>query len=289
MKGNMSGIIFEELDKICKRPAPFEFYTAADLWTDKHTSREMLKFHLDGSIDISSRRIEFIDRSVEWIQSNFNVNKETAIADFGCGPGLYAVRLAQKQAAVTAIDFSQYSIEYARNAAIEQGLTIDYVCQDYLKYTTDKRFDLIMMIMCDFCALSPDQRRQMLQKFRTLLQPGGSILFDVYTLNAFNLREETLKFEQNMLNGFWSSDKYYGFLNTFKYDREKVILDKYSIFEANRTRTVYNWLQYFGLEDLKSELADCGLKIKDVFADVTGKPFDPAAYEMAVVVELSKK
>jgi hypothetical protein len=47
--------MFEELEEINERPEPFHFYTASDLWTDKHTSKQMLSFHLDKTIDISSR------------------------------------------------------------------------------------------------------------------------------------------------------------------------------------------------------------------------------------------
>ena len=38
--------MFEELETINTRPKPFEFYTASDLWTDEHTSEQMLTFHL---------------------------------------------------------------------------------------------------------------------------------------------------------------------------------------------------------------------------------------------------
>ncbi len=93
--------MFEELEKINTRPKPFEFYTASDLWTDEHTSKQMIAFHLNEEIDVSSRNAAFIDRSVEWIASHFNVGTGMKIADFGCGPGLYTTRLAKKQAEVT--------------------------------------------------------------------------------------------------------------------------------------------------------------------------------------------
>ncbi len=123
----------------------------------------MLTFHLNEEIDVSSRNAAFIDRSVEWIASHFNVGAGTKIADFGCGPGLYATRLAQRQAEVTGIDFSKRSIRYAKDVAIGEGLSIHYVNQNYLEFETDDRFHLILMIMCDFCALSPTQRKKMLR------------------------------------------------------------------------------------------------------------------------------
>ena len=275
--------MFEELEKINARPEPFEFYTASDLWTDEHTSNQMLSFHLNKDIDVSSRNAAFIDRSVEWIASHFNVGTGTKIADFGCGPGLYATRLAQRRAVVTGIDFSKRSIEYARQVATSEGLSIHYVNQNYLEFETDDRFGLMLMIMCDFCALSPTQRKKMLSKFHTMLEPGGSVLLDVYSLTAFEQREETAIYEANLLDGFWSANKYYGFLNTFKYEDKKIVLDKYTLIETSRTRTVFNWLQYFSPETVEREFVECGFTIEKLCSDVAGSPFDPETTEFAVV------
>lgn len=275
--------MFTSLQKINSRPRPFEFYTASDLWTDDHTSQQMLANHLDDTTDLSSRNSAFIDRSVEWITSRFNLGPGKSVIDFGCGPGLYTSRLAKKQAAVTGIDFSKRSIQYAQETARKDGLAITYINQNYLEFDTTDRFDLILMIYCDFCALSPDQRKILLNKFSSFLKSGGSVLLDAFTLTAFDQREETTVFERNLLNGFWSAGEYYGFLNIFKYDREKVMLDKYSIIEANRTRTVYNWLQYFSREAIEKEFNQCGLKIETLYNDVAGTPYSPETKEFAVV------
>ena len=275
--------MFEELEKINTRPKPFEFYTASDLWTDEHTSEQMLTFHLNGNIDVSSRKTEFINRSVEWIASLFKVGKGTKIADFGCGPGLYTTRLAQRQADVTGIDFSERSIQYAQKVATGEGLSINYVTQNYLDFETVDRFHLILMVMCDFCALSPIQRKKMLSKFHAILEPGGSVILDVLSLTAFDQYEEAATYEANLLDGFWSPNEYYGFLNTFKYEVEKVVLDKYTLIEASRTRTVYNCLQFFSPEALEREFEECGFAVEKLYSDVAGSPFDPDAKEFAVV------
>ncbi len=277
--------MFDKLQEINTRPKPFEFYTAADLWTDEYTSQKMLEYHLNEQVDISSRNATFIDRSVEWIALRFNIHKGTKIIDFGCGPGLYTTRLAKKGAEVTGIDFSKRSIEYAKQQAAEQKLSINYIHQNYLDFDTKERFDLILMIMCDFCALSPTQRTHMLQTFHKLLLPGGSVLLDVYTINAFNQREETAVYEKNMLDQFWSPAPYYGFLNTFKYEDQKVILDKYTIIESNRSRTVYNWLQYFSETNLRTEFEQAGFAIDQLYADVAGSPYDPQGFECAIIAK----
>jgi 2-polyprenyl-3-methyl-5-hydroxy-6-metoxy-1,4-benzoquinol methylase len=275
--------MFEDLENINTRPEPFEFYTASDLWADEHTSEQMLAYHLNGDIDVSSRNTGFIDRSVEWITTTFNVGTGTKIADFGCGPGLYASRLAQRQAEVTGIDFSARSIQYARESASREGLSINYVNENYLEFETDDRYHLVLMIMCDFCALSPAQRKQMLRTFHTILEPGGSVLLDVYSLAAFEQQQEAALYEANQLNGLWSPHRYYGFVNTFKYEDEKVVLDKYTLIEASRTRTVYNWLQYFSPDALEREFAECGFRVHTLYSDVAGSPYDPETTEIAVV------
>jgi len=275
--------MFEELEKINERPEPFQFYTASDLWTDEHTSKQMFTFHLNEAIDVSSRNAKFINRSVEWIASEFNIGRDTKIADFGCGPGLYAARLAKRGANVTGIDFSKRSIEYAKEVAAREQLNNNYVNQNYLEFETEDRFDLVLMIMCDFCALSPSQRKGILSKFHEILKPSGSVLIDVYSLSVFKQREEASTYEVNQLNGFWSPNKYYGFLTTFKYDEEKVILDKYTIIESERTRQVYNWLQYFAPNDLEREFVEAGFFVKGIYSDVAGNPYNRKSNEFAVI------
>lgn len=275
--------MFKALKEINARPAPFEFYTADELWTNEHTAEKMLEFHLNESIDLSSRNGEFIDRSVEWIVSRFGVDENTAIADFGCGPGLYASRLAQKGAHVTGIDFSENSIRYARSSAERLSLHINYIQENYLEFNSPDRFDLILMIMCDFCALSPGQREAILLKFHSFLKPGGSVLLDVYSLNGFDQKKESATYEFNQLNGFWAPEDYYCFVNTFKYENEKVILDKYTIIEKSGTRRVYNWLQYFSRESLKNEFIKSGFRVDGIYSDVAGTSFNPESSEITIV------
>ena len=277
--------MYNELKALNSRPELFQFYTADKLWTDEHISKQMLDFHLNESVDISSRNKLFISRSVSWIAQKFKVGENTHIADFGCGPGLYSTPLAEKGAKVTGIDFSERSICYARQIALQKNLDIDYVVQNYLEYDTAQKFHLIMMIMCDFCALSPAQRRKMLRKFYSFLEPGGSVLLDVYSLQAYEQRTETALYEYNLLKGFFSPHNYYGFLNTFKYDREKVVLDKYTIVEESQTKTIYNWLQYFSLEALENEFLETGFKIDEYYSDVAGSPFRADSDEFAIVVD----
>ena len=279
--------MFDFLCHVNRRPEPFSEYTARELWTDPHTTRKMLAYHLDATVDAASRNHDFIDRSAQWIISRFDLGPGVAVADYGCGPGLYAQRLARSGAAVTGIDFSASSLRYACEATLPEGLEIDYVEADYLTFSTRRRFDLILMIMCDFCALSPQQRAGLLVRLRSHLAPGGSVVLDVYSPEMFGSREEVATYGPNLLDGFWSSDEYYGFLNTFKYDDCRVLLDKYTIVERERTYQIFNWLQCFTATELEDELGRSGLKVVDLMGDVAGSAFDAARPEFAVVASVA--
>ena len=62
-----------------------------------------------------------------------------------------------------------------------------------------------------------------------------------------------------------------------------VILDQFTLVEADRVRTVYNWLQWFDPDQIQREFSACGLQVSELYADVAGRAFDAQADECAVV------
>ena len=162
-------------------------------------------------------------------------------------------------------------------------MTVDHVQADYLEFTTEQRFDLVTMIMCDFAVLSPDRRARLLGKFHSRLNPGGAVLLDVGARPGFAIREEGASYAFNLMDGFWSAAPYYGFLNTFKYEAEHVVLDRYTIIEAKRTRTIDNWFQYFDRDELAAEFTAAGFEVEEILGDVAGGEYDPESSELAII------
>lgn len=276
--------MFETLKSINRKPDVFSAYTAASLWADEYRSKQMLAYHLNEDIDLSSRNREFIERSCSWMIDHFQLGPGKSVYDFGCGPGLYTSRLAASGAKVAGLDFSENSIRYAREQATKAKQKINYVHANYLEFDPKEHFDLITMIMCDFCALSREQRKALLNVFHQCLADDGAILLDVYSMVAYAAREEARFYEKNQLNRFWREDEYYCFVNTFKYDEEAVVLDKYDIFpESGQAETIYNWLKYFSPAELKEELSDAGFDVTHILNDVAGAPFSEHHTEFAVI------
>ncbi len=281
--------MFDRLSEIVARPAPFEQMTVADLWTDPCVSGQMLHFHLDGSVDISSHRTEFIDAATAWLGREFGLGEGKRVLDLGCGPGLYAGRFARSGAKVTGVDFSARSIAHARKAARTDGLTIEYANADYLGWEPepDRRFDLIVLIMRDYGAMSPPQRQALLRKIERWLEPNGAFVFDIDSMAALAAlagKDESIRFERVPAGGFWSSEPYFEFVVSFVYPAEAVSLEKFTVVEAHRERTICNWIAHFDPVSLGRELGQAGLGIERLLGDVAGRPFDPDSPEFAVVV-----
>jgi predicted TPR repeat methyltransferase len=287
VKNQPEALMFHELHRINKKPRPFERYTSPLLWNDEYVSKNMLVSHLDANIDVASRKKEFIDRSVEWIVSHFDLGDSSRLCDFGCGPGLYTTQFADRGAMVTGIDLSERSIGYARGVASEKNLKIDYVLQDYLQFSTEKQFDLITMIYLDFSALSPDQRKILLRTFRTLLCDGGALLLDVDSMVRFREAKESQSYECFPHGGFWSPHPYYVFHNTHKYEAENIVCTKYTILEEARTREVFVWNQCYSLHSLEDEFSENGLQIVEYYSDVAGTPFRDDSAEITIVARKS--
>ena len=249
--------MFKQLTKIHQRPEVFSTYTAETLWTQPHLANQMLQYHLSQDTVLASRPVEAIDRVVDWIEQTFGLDG-ASVCDLGCGPGLYASKYAERGAIVHGIDFSRNSIEYARKRASSDDRSIRYLVANYLTAPLPGQQDLVTLIYCDLCPLSPIQRQTLLAKIRQSLAPEGKFIFDVFSTKAFEGVREGALFGKNFMNGFWSGNDYFAFQHTFRYEDETVSLDHFTIVEEERTWDVYNWLQYFTPGEIRVELEKAG-------------------------------
>lgn len=275
--------LYRELKEVNSKPKAFEFYTTLSFWNDEHISKKMLEFHLNEDLDLASRNKAFVRKSLDWLVSKFRISPSTKICDFGCGPGLYTTRFAEEGAQVTGVDVSKRSLDYAKEMAAKMNLEIEYVLEDYLNFTTNQQFDLITMIFCDFSVLSPTQRKILLKKFYEYLSPDGYIVFDVHSLDFFNDTRESSSYEYIEKDGFWSQSSHFVFQNNFKYEKEKLILHKYNIFEEKKVSECYNWLQCYSIESITNLLRENGLMVVESYSNVAGDSYKEGAKEIAIV------
>jgi len=259
--------MYDFIHDISQRPEPFSRYTAKELWTRPHLSQQMLRFHLNQETDLASRRCEAIDRVVNWIDSQINLSNKS-LCDLGCGPGLYTERFAELNAKVTGVDFSKYTLDYAREQSKQP---VRYIQADYLIDELPSGFDVITLIYTDLCALSKIQRRTLLGRMRGMLNSEGRIVIDVAGMGQFNNKDEITLIEDRLMGGFWSAGEYVGIQKSFLYQDQSLSLDRYVIVEPNETWQVYNWFQHYTPKSIEAELQEAGFNITEMVGDLTGE------------------
>jgi SAM-dependent methyltransferase len=261
----------DQLLALQQKPLPF---TPGEplFWDDPYISSQLLAAHLDPETGAASRRPEEIDRSVAWLVERLGLRPADRVLDLGCGPGLYAARLAQQGLAVTGVDYSRRSIAYAAGHALAHGLNIDYRYQNYLTLTDQAQYEAVLLIYGDFCTFAPTQRADLLQLIHQALRPGGRLAFDVSTPEQ-RRRHGLQKRWYAAEKGFWRPGPHLVFEQGFDYPDELIYLDQYLVVEPDSQLTVYrNWFQDYRPAMIAAELRAAGFIVEGMWGDLAGTP-----------------
>lgn len=266
-----------------KKP-PLYAKSESAFWNDAYISKQMLKAHLNPEFEGASRKLDFIQKSVVWIKELVNPGSYPALLDLGCGPGIYAERFAKEGYQVTGIDFSERSINYAIESALQQELNITYLFQDYLEMNLEREFDFAVMIYCDYGALSASDRQIIMRNAYQHLKSGGKFLLDVFGMAKYNafVESQTWKICDN--NGFWREGGYLELNGSYKYAGH-VTLEQTSVVSDEEIKTYYIWNTCFTREALIAESKEAGFQVCGVFGDVAGSPYDKDGCTIAILLE----
>lgn len=275
-----------EFAPIFERP-PLYTKTDTPFWDDEHISLQMLNAHLDPNFEGASRKLDFIDKSVDWIRLILPPQKYLSVLDIGCGPGLYTERYANKGYVTTGVDFSRRSINYARASAKKKGLSIEYFYQNYLDLSLGREFDFATMIYCDFGALSTRERAQLLKVIYRHLKPGGRFLLDVFSLSQLENFHESQTWEICPEGGFWSPEKHISLNRASRYPNN-ITLRQTLVITDEKVSNYYLWDTYFSKSTLEEEVLDSGFRICEYWGDVAGSKYNDKSPTIAILLEKQK-
>jgi 2-polyprenyl-3-methyl-5-hydroxy-6-metoxy-1,4-benzoquinol methylase len=244
------------LQQLTAKPNLYQKGTSV-MWTDPHISKQLLKLHLNQNHDIASRSGEKIKNLTDWIFKHCN-KTNLKILDLGCGPGLYSELIAQKGHAVTGVDFSENSIQYAISQANEKQLDIEYIVKNYLELDFENQFDLVILIYLDFCVLLPEERDKVLSNIYRALKNGGLFILDV--VNEKNIEKKILpKSWEIKERGFWKDTPYLTLSNGFHYPDAKVMAEHHLVLGDDDTvQTFIFWNHWYECEEMVSILETKG-------------------------------
>ena len=101
------------------------------------------------------------------------LKRETAscasVLDVGCGDGTLCAYLDNGRKAVTGIDPDEGCIQTARSRGCANA---EFLCADFAAYPFDRGFDAVVFV----ASLHHMEMRRAVQKAKSLLHPGGSLL-----------------------------------------------------------------------------------------------------------------
>jgi len=241
---------------------PYSKITTVAFWTDDYIAKQMLKYHLDVNTDAASRKLETIEKTVEFI-SGLLKNKMN-ICDYGCGPGLYTNLLSKKGFNVIGVDVSKNSLEYAMN----HNKDVEYLNINYTEEKISRNVDLAMMIYCDFGALDPVSQIKVLKNIHDTLEEKGLFFFDVMSHKHFDEVTESYN-DYIELDGFYMSGECKITSRTVKYPNLKLILSNYYAV-GNKELDIYNWDKCYDETEMKVLLIKSGFEVVEVFSDTMG-------------------
>jgi SAM-dependent methyltransferase len=242
------------------------------LWDDEHISKGMLEAHLHPNWDAATRNHNFIDKSVQWISQIVPPNEFKNLLDLGCGPGLYAERFASVGYKVTGVDFSQRSINYAKEQTALNNSGITYHYQNYLTLDFAEQFDVITLIYCDYAPLSKADRLALLQVVYRALKPNGKFIFDVFTPKM--RKAESSSWANSDGAGYWSDKPHLALSRTYQYDdADKTELAQTVVVTGEKVESYHVWNHYFTKEMLVDEIMPTGFSKYEFYGDIAGSEF----------------
>lgn len=256
-----------------KNPAPWSEGNKIP-WDDPDFSQRMLREHLSQEHDAASRRYATIDRHCAWISAQLLGGRPARVLDLGCGPGLYAQRLARLGHAVTGLDFSPASIEYAREQA--RGLDCRFELADLRSADFGGGYDLAMLIFGEFNVFHPADAHNILQKANAALAPGGRLLLEVHTLDAVRGQGQQPAAWFSSPAGLFSDRPHLCLLESFWHAEPAAAVVRYYILDAQSggVQQINECMQGYSQEQYLEMLAEGGFRDAAISPSLTGSADD---------------
>ncbi len=262
------------MDIVNRRPIPQPWAEGEKIpWNDADFSRRMLREHLSQHHDLASRRFAVIDQHVAWIHHTALEEKPSRILDLGCGPGLYASRLARLGHACTGIDFSPASIEYAQNTAKSEGLSCVYHLEDVRAAEFGQGYDLAMFIFGEFNVFKPAEAQAILIKAAAALRKGGRLLLEVSTYAGVKGLGHQPQRWSALDKGLFSDRPHLLLSESFWDAAQAVATERYYVVDAHSGQVTAHAAssQAYRAAQLKAMLVQAGFNDIRIFPSLTGE------------------
>jgi SAM-dependent methyltransferase len=199
------------------------------------------------------------------------------LLDLACGPGRYAIPLAQAGYAVTGVDRTRFLLDRARERANLAGTRVEWVEQDMRDFVRTGAFDLAINVFTSFGYFEdPAENRRVLDNIHASLKPGGVFVFDhlgkellasrFVPTRSDVLPDGRIRFARQTITADWTH-----------------IEAEWTLVDGSRASTfrVRHWL-YSG-QEIRDLLTAAGFEDISLYGSFDGIPYDQQAARLIAV------
>jgi SAM-dependent methyltransferase len=217
------------------QPPPPPHGAANFPWDDPDFSERMLREHLDQSHGAASRRRVEILRLTDWLWDRLSLHEGSRVLDVTCGPGLYAVEMARRGCSVHGIDFSPAAIRYARQLAVDAGVTerCTFELRDVQTMgIAPGRFDAVLFLYGELATFTPEETTDLLRRCADALCPpsesaGGYLVVELLDFEHVDKTDSTWWFADD--SGLWGDSPFLHLGERHWYSDQNLSLEQFHI------------------------------------------------------------
>ena len=270
------------LRRIYNRPEPPPLWEGGGNlpWNDPDFSTRMLREHLDESHGAASRQAADRVAQIDWLWAQLDLRPGSRVLDLTCGPGLYAVPMAQRGAIVTGVDFGPASIAYARQLAAEAGVAercafIEANVRDY--EPEPGAFDAVLFLYGQLAVFPRDEAAALLRKTAAALRPGGRLCVELLDPARVDKKDSSWWFTDD--KGLWGDRPFLHLGERRWNEAERTSVERYYIIhlETGKTDEIILCDQTYGVEEMAGLMRAAGFGNVESYADWAGLPLYDAA------------
>ena len=271
----MRGMKTMNLDGIVHRDARPEPWAEGDNipWNEPGFSKRMLEYHLSQEHDAASRRLDVVDRQVEWIH---NVRCSPG-GPRGCltwlvGRGFMSSGLRALGHTCAGIDFSPASVAHARANAEAAGHAIGFTLSDLREAQFPSGQDLVLLLFGEMNVFSPEDAGDIVRRAAECLVPGGRMVLEPHAPGVLERNGTAPPTWGAEAAGLWSDRPHVWLQENFWYADRKVAICRWLVIDTATSETTLSSASYQDYDDAgyESLLVEGGFRTVARYASLTG-------------------
>lgn len=257
-------------------------------WNDPDFSERMLREHLDESHGAASRVSTERQAQLDWLWSHLGLAAGSRVLDATCGPGLYAVPLAERGCVVTGVDFSPAAVAYARELAAAAGVgeRCRIVREDIRRYVPPPvHFDAALFLYGQPAVFRPEEAAALLEKIAAALKPGGHLCVELLDRARVDKKNSSWWFTDD--GGLWGDRPFLHLGERHWNEAEQTSVERYYIIDLETSRLSEITLcdRTYAVEEMTAMLQAAGLETVAIYPAWDGLPLYDADEWIVYVAE----